>query len=75
MAGRGRTGGRTGLVTDTTGGTAATGSIGVPRPRPDSEPKVRGTVRYAADRRRLGTLHARPVLATYAHARIAGIDV
>jgi len=52
-----------------------TGAIGVPRPRPDSETKVRGTTRYAADRRRPGTLHARPVLATYAHARISGIDV
>jgi CO/xanthine dehydrogenase Mo-binding subunit len=52
-----------------------TGAIGVPRPRPDSEPKVRGTTRYAADRRRPGTLHARPVLATYAHARITGIAV
>ena len=52
-----------------------TGAIGVPRPRPDSEPKVRGSTRYAADRRKPGTLHARPVFATYAHARITGIDV
>ena len=52
----------------------AGGAIGIPRPRPDSEPKVRGAVRYAADRRRAGTLHARPVLATYAHARIIGIE-
>ncbi|MEW5991881.1 MAG: xanthine dehydrogenase family protein molybdopterin-binding subunit [Chloroflexota bacterium] len=49
-------------------------AIGVPRPRPDSEPRVRGTTRYAADRPRPGTLHARPVLATYAHARIVAID-
>lgn len=55
--------------------TGTTGALGVPRPRPDSEPKVRGTVRYAADRRRPGTLHARLVLATYAHARIVSIDV
>ena len=52
----------------------ATGAIGVPRPRPDSESKVRGTIRYAADRLRAGTLHARPVLATYAHARVGAID-
>ena len=51
------------------------GPIGTPRPRPDSEPKVRGAVRYAADRRHPGALHARPVLAAYAHARIVGIDV
>ena len=50
-------------------------AIGVPRPRPDSEPKVRGTVRYAADRRRDDTLHARPVMATYAHARVVEIDL
>jgi CO/xanthine dehydrogenase Mo-binding subunit len=58
-----------------TGDPAESGAIGVSRPRPDSEPKVRGTIRYAADRRRAGTLHARPVLAAYAHARISGIDV
>jgi CO/xanthine dehydrogenase Mo-binding subunit len=57
------------------GAPAATGAIGVPRPRPDSEPKVRGTIRYAADRHRPGTLHARPVLAAYAHARVVEIDV
>ncbi len=49
--------------------------IGVARPRPDSESKVRGTIRFAADRIRPGTLHARLVLAPYAHARIIGIDV
>lgn len=52
----------------------ASGAIGVPRPRPDSEPKVRGAIRYAADRRHPGALHARPVLAAYAHARVVGID-
>jgi CO/xanthine dehydrogenase Mo-binding subunit len=50
------------------------GPIGTPRPRPDSEPKVRGAVRYAADRRRPDVLHARPVLAAYAHARVVAID-
>lgn len=49
-------------------------AVGTPRPRPDSEPKVRGAIRYAADRRRPDALHARPVLATYAHARVLGID-
>lgn len=50
------------------------GPIGTPWPRPDSEPKIRGALRYAADHRRPDTLHARPVLATYAHARVAAID-
>jgi CO/xanthine dehydrogenase Mo-binding subunit len=49
-------------------------AIGVSRPRPDSEPKVRGTLRYHADRRNPDALVARPVLATYAHARVLGID-
>ncbi|MBI2776726.1 MAG: xanthine dehydrogenase family protein molybdopterin-binding subunit [Chloroflexi bacterium] len=48
--------------------------VGVSRPRPDSEVKVRGVIRYAADRRHPGALHARPVLAIRAHARIIGID-
>jgi CO/xanthine dehydrogenase Mo-binding subunit len=50
------------------------GAIGTPRPRPDSEPKVRGALRYAADRRRPDLLHARPVLAAYAHASVVAID-
>ena len=49
-------------------------AVGVPRPRPDSEIKVRGAIRYLADRRHPDALHARPVLATYAHARVDGID-
>ena len=49
-------------------------AVGVPRPRPDSEVKVRGAIRYAADRRHPDALHARPVLAAYAHARVDGID-
>jgi CO/xanthine dehydrogenase Mo-binding subunit len=50
------------------------GAIGVSRRRLDGEPKVRGTTRYAADLPVAGLLHARPVLAGEAHARIAGID-
>ena len=48
--------------------------VGTARPRPDSKIKVTGAVRYAADRERPGTLHARLVLATHAHARIVSID-
>ena len=51
-----------------------TSPIGVARPRPDAPAKVRGATRYAADRPRRGLLHARPVLATHAHARIVKID-
>ena len=49
--------------------------VGTASPRPDSEPKVRGSVRVSADRRRDDALHAKLVLAPYAHARIVGIDV
>jgi nicotinate-nucleotide--dimethylbenzimidazole phosphoribosyltransferase len=49
-------------------------SIGVPRPRLDGEPKVRGATRFAADLPVPGLLHGRPVLAHEAHARITGID-
>ena len=48
--------------------------IGVPRPRVDAPEKVTGATRYAADGYVHGLLHARPVLATEAHARIRGID-
>jgi CO/xanthine dehydrogenase Mo-binding subunit len=48
--------------------------IGVPSPRLDSEPKVRGTTRYAADLPLPGLLHARLVLAHEAHANITGIQ-
>jgi CO/xanthine dehydrogenase Mo-binding subunit len=47
--------------------------IGVPSPRLDSEPKVRGTTRYAADIPLPGLLHARLVLAHEAHAQITAI--
>ncbi|HET9508451.1 MAG TPA: xanthine dehydrogenase family protein molybdopterin-binding subunit, partial [Gaiellaceae bacterium] len=48
--------------------------VGVPRPRIDAPEKVTGATRYAADGYVHGLLHARPVLATEAHARIRGID-
>jgi CO/xanthine dehydrogenase Mo-binding subunit len=49
-------------------------AIGVPTPRRDSEPKVRGATRFAADLPVIGLLHARLVLADEAHARIRSID-
>jgi CO/xanthine dehydrogenase Mo-binding subunit len=53
----------------------ARGVVGVARPRVDSEPKVRGTTRFAADQPPPpGLLHARIVPSLYAHARIRGID-
>ena len=51
-----------------------TSPIGISRPRPDAPEKVRGAVRYGADRPIPGLLHARLVLAGPAHARIRGID-
>ena len=48
--------------------------IGVSRPRIDAPDKVTGATRFAADGYVHGLLHARPVLATEAHARIRGID-
>jgi CO/xanthine dehydrogenase Mo-binding subunit len=50
------------------------GTIGVRRRRVDGEAKVRGTTRYAADLAVPDILHARLVLSSEAHARIAGID-
>ena len=49
-------------------------AIGVPTPRRDSEPKVRGTTRYAADLPVDGLLHARLLLSHDAHALIKSID-
>src|SRR5206468_9942697 len=49
-------------------------AIGLPRRRLDGEAKVRGTTRYAADLPLPGLLHARPVLAPHAHARIAALN-
>lgn len=48
--------------------------VGVARARVDSEDKVRGNTRYAADQRQPGLLHARIVPSVYAHARIRSID-
>jgi CO/xanthine dehydrogenase Mo-binding subunit len=48
--------------------------IGVARPRPDSEPKVRGRARFGADLQETGLLHGRLVLSYAAHARIVSID-
>ncbi|HSL98177.1 MAG TPA: xanthine dehydrogenase family protein molybdopterin-binding subunit [Candidatus Deferrimicrobiaceae bacterium] len=48
--------------------------IGVARSRPDAPEKVRGAIRYGADRPIPGLLHARLVLAGRAHARIRGLD-
>ena len=53
--------------------TSPTG-VGVSRPRADSEEKVRGHTRYAADVPIAGLLHARVVPSVYAHARIRTID-
>jgi CO/xanthine dehydrogenase Mo-binding subunit len=49
-------------------------AIGVPVPRRDSEPKVRGGTKYAADLPVPGLLHARLLLAHEAHALIKSID-
>src|SRR5271165_1173518 len=49
-------------------------SIGVSTPRRDSEQKVRGDTRYAADIPVSGLLHARLLLAHDAHALIKSID-
>src|SRR3954454_11344304 len=48
--------------------------IGTARRRRDGESKVRGATRYVADMPVHGLLHARPVLAAEAHARITSID-
>lgn len=58
----------------TVGPGSATDGLGVARPRTDSNEKVRGTTRYAADVPMIGLLHARIVPSVYAHARIIGID-
>ena len=49
-------------------------AIGVSTPRRDSEPKVRGQTRFAADLPIPGLLHARLVLSHEAHALITAIS-
>jgi CO/xanthine dehydrogenase Mo-binding subunit len=49
-------------------------AIGVSTPRRDSEPKVRGATKFAADLPVAGLLHARLLLAHDAHALIRSID-
>lgn len=48
--------------------------IGVARPRLDSEAKLTGATRYAADLDVRHLLHARLVLSPFARARIRGVD-
>ena len=48
--------------------------VGASRPRTDSNEKVRGSTRFAADLPVVGLLHARIVPSIYAHARIIDID-
>ncbi len=48
--------------------------IGVARRRRDGSEKVRGATRYVGDMDVPGLLHARPVLAAEAHARLLGIE-
>jgi CO/xanthine dehydrogenase Mo-binding subunit len=48
-------------------------AIGVSSPRRDSDPKVRGATRFAADAPVVGLLHARLVLSHQAHATISAI--
>ena len=50
-------------------------AIGVSRPRLDSEAKVAGTLRFAADEAVPGLLHGRLVLSTEAHATIERVDI
>ena len=51
-----------------------TSAIGRSVPRVDGRPKVTGGAQFAADVEIRGLLHARPVLALPAHARIVSID-
>ncbi|RKQ86682.1 CO/xanthine dehydrogenase Mo-binding subunit [Solirubrobacter pauli] len=48
--------------------------IGTARRRRDGDAKVRGATRYVGDMPAHGLLHARPVLAADAHARLLAID-
>src|ERR1700742_4144852 len=53
---------------------ATRGLIGTARRRRDGQAKVLGATRYVGDMPVHGLLHARPVLAAEAHARIINID-
>ena len=72
-----RTGSRSGTVRAPapTGATPELRVIGRSRPRPDSEPKVRGRIRFGDDRVVPGVVHGRLVLSPYAHAEIEAINV
>ena len=48
--------------------------VGKPTPLIDGGAKVTGNLKYTGDLKLAGMLHARFVLSTYAHARLAGID-
>ena len=48
--------------------------VGKPTPAVDGGEKVTGNLKYTADLKLGGMLHARFVLSTYAHAKIADID-
>jgi CO/xanthine dehydrogenase Mo-binding subunit len=48
-------------------------AVGVSTPRRDSEPKVRGATRFAADLQIPGLLHARLVVAHESHAKIVAM--
>src|SRR4051812_46300692 len=48
--------------------------VGKAMPRTDAPAKLTGQERYAGDLAIPGLLHARPVLSTYAHARLVSID-
>ena len=61
-------------VRDPGGMDPLTSAIGRSIPRVDGGPKVTGRARFAADIGTRGLLHARPVLAMPAHARIERID-
>ena len=67
-------GGRIGRDASRVGMDALTSAIGRSIPRIDGGPKVTGRARFAADIGSRGLLHARPVLAMPAHARIERID-
>ncbi len=48
--------------------------VGKPTPLIDGPAKVTGNLKYTADLKLAGMLHARFVLSTYAHANITGVD-